>query len=684
MARTDERGQVLVIAALALVVLLGAAAFTIDLGRRAAEERFIQNAADAAALAGCRALTTGASHSAALQAARDVAAINLAGSPAGAAPALAAAGSEEYLPGHSGNPVQLLNGAVIDGGRVRVAIHSTIDTTIGRVLGRATLDAIGRASCVLEPEPTVPVVARRYEYPPGPDNGFKDHVATATTSGNGSVDQVDPRGYDVRTPASELQPGPEFQIYGPNSKAVNDSSFRGFIALDVRDFTDTTSRKYYNGTDETMSSNNLKNLHQAYLAMGYPGPPFPAVANPPTGDTQVGILSGVTAGHVTQEFLKGYAEGDRIMLAVYDGTVMKIPDFAIQPPVEIHLDPTLPIQNGPAFEVSRNDSFNSQVTFTLLGDAGATSAGTPEYDIVYDPSATPAPTPTPSPSPTPSPTPSASPSGAPTPSPTPAPTPDPTTGKIQQPVFTPNSIVPAKQGTAIQMSAIEQNAVPEGIYAVWIQGSAGSPYNQQRRQPVSLRVGDVPRRFHLDNSILDGEVTTLGASIPLELKVATDNATGTRWNATSGGLASEVRISLDDPDGLTDCSYNARTWSAGSGVTFNGGATTSVWPSASGGGTSVTMTINTAGLSAGCYLFAIRAQGTNHDGEPVVRVEQVRFTVAATSGPSEYVDILGFAVFEITQANNNEIWGQAITGIYADPTHLDLRAAQRPRLIPWN
>ena len=682
MARTDERGQVLVIAALALVVLLGAAAFTIDLGRRAAEERFVQNAADAAALAGCRALTTGASHSAALQAARDVAAINLAGSPAGAAPALAAAGSEEYLPGHDGNFVQLINGAVIDGGRVRVAIHSTIETTIGRVLGRATLDAIGRASCVLEPEPTVPVVARRYEYPPGPDNGFKDHVATAATSGSGRVDQVDPRGYDVRTPASELQPGPEFQIYGPNSKAVNDSSFRGFIALDVRDFTDTTSRKYYNGTDETMSSNNLKTLHQAYLASGYPGPPFPAVANPPNGDTQVGILSGVTAGHVTQEFLKGYAEGDRIMLAVYDGTVMKIPDFAIQPPVEIYLNPALPIQDGPTFEVSRNDSFNSQVTFTLLGDLGAASGGTPEYDIVYDPLALPAPTPTPSPSPTPSPTPTASASEAPTPSPTPTPTPDPTTGKIQQPTFTPNSIVPAKQGTTILMEDIEQNAVPKGIYAVWIKGTAGAPYNQQRLQPVSLRVGDVPRRFHLDNSILDGEVTTLGASIPLELKVATSNTTGTRWNATSGGLASQVTVSLE-PDSLTDCSYNAKSWSGGAGVTFDGAPSTSVWPTAPGG-TSVTMTINTAGLSAGCYLFAIRAQGTNHDGEPVVRVEQVRFTVAATSGPSEYVDILGFAVFEITRTEPNEIWGQAITGIYADPTHLNLRTAQRPRLIPWN
>lgn len=674
----NERGQVLVLVALALVVLLGASAFTIDLGRRAAEERFLQNAADAAALAACRSLTTGAADSTALQAARDVAAINLQDSPAGTAPALAPAGSEEYLPGHHGNPVQLINGALVDGDRVRVAIHSTVDTTIGRVLGRDTLGAVGRAACVLEPEPTVPIVARRYANPPGPDADgvdFVDHVA-AWNSQAGAVDETDPRGYDGRTPASELEPGPIFEIYGPGSKATNDSSFRGFIALDVRDFTDALSRKYYNGTDATMSSNDLKVLHQEYLAEGYPGPPFPAVSNPPTGATQVGVLSGVSAGHVTQEFLKGYTAGDRVMLAVYDGTVMKIPDFAIRPPIEIYLDPAVPLQDGPSFEVSRNAAFTSTVSFELLGDSGADDAGTPQYDILYDPSATPPPSP--SPTPTPSPAPTSSPGATPTPTPSPTPTPDPTEGKMQQPTFDPTNIVPAKNGTTIQMRDIAQTNVPQGIYAVWLEGRAGSPYYQTRRRPVPVRVGDVPRRFHLDNSVLDGETTTLGGSISLPLKVATSNTTGTRWNP-SGGSATEVTLSVD-ADSLTDCSFNAKTWGS-AGATFSDDT---VMPSSSSGGTPVTMTINSSGLAAGCYLFAVRAQGINHDGQPVVRIVPVRFVVAATSGPNEYVDIIGFAVFEITEANNNEIWGQAITGIYADPTAEGLRTAQQPRLVPWN
>ena len=96
------------------------------------------------------------------------------------------------------------------------------------------------------------------------------------------------------------------------------------------------------------------------------------------------------------------------------------------------------------------------------------------------------------------------------------------------------------------------------------------------------------------------------------------------------------------------------------------------------------MTISAGSLSSGCYLFTLRATGVNSDGQPVTRVEELQFSVAATSGPSDYVDIIGFAVFEITAVDTNEIWAQAISGIYADPADLALIAALEPRLIPWN
>lgn len=642
MSRRDEHGQVLIIVALALVVLLGASAFTIDLGRRAAEERFLQNAADAAALAGCNAMIDGATHDAALQEAREIATINLASSPAGSDASIAAAGSEEYLDGHHGNPYQMTSGAVIANDSVYVAIDSEIDTTVGRVLGRDSLGAYGRARCHLEPEPALPFVARRYQDPPGPGDSFVDHLATAATSGSGAVDASDPRGYDGRTPASELAPGPEFLIFGPDSRSTNTPpSFRGFIALDVRDFTHDTSRKYYNGATDTMSANTLKNHHAAYITDGYPGPAFPAVENPPTGATQVGIMVGTTNAQTTQPFNDAYAEGDRVMLSLYNGTVMTIPDFSIQPPVEIALPATTTVPvDGPTFEVSRNNAFSSSVSFRLVGDDGAT---VPEHDILPDPSVTP-----------------------------------PATGQMDEPTFSPDGFVPATGGTDVGMLDISTNEIPEGVYTVWLEGYAGSPDFQERRQPVPVRIGTVTRDFSLDGSILDGAIESLGGTVTLPLNVAT----GTGTSAWDDGSSTATGVNLSwDSAALTDCSHNSVVGVPI--VTFDGSSSLSVTP-ASGSGTNVSLAINAGSLASGCYLFPLRAQGTNADGQPVVRLEYVQFTVAATAGPSEYVDIIGFAVFEITDIGANTIRGQAITGIHADPNALELRAAQRPRLIPWN
>ena len=640
MARS-EPGQVLVVVALALVVLLGAAAFTVDLGRRAAEERYLQNAADAGALAACNALVDGATDSTAMQKARAVAAINLASSPAGSGSAIAGAGSEEFVTGYAGNPYQMTNGVLMGDQSVFVAIDADVDTTIGRVLGRPSLPALGRARCTLEADPLLPFVVRRYNAPPGPGTNFRDFVATEATSAAGAVDPVNPRGFSGRTPASELQPGPEFQMYGPQTQATN-NAFRGFIALDIRDFTDAGSRQYYNGATDTMSSNTLKGHHAVYLTEPYPGPAFPAVTTPPTGGTQVGVLSGVSAGHSTGPFESKYSDGDRLIFAVYSGTVMSIPDFSIEPPVEIALPPTTsaPV-DGPSFEVSRNSAFSSNVSFELAGDFDAAATGHPEYDILPDPSVTP-----------------------------------PASGKMTEPIFTPNGFLPSTQGSDVDMLDMSTNAIPQGIYNVWLEGQADAIYYQTRRQPVSVRIGAVPRRFTLNGSVLDGATETLGGTITLPIKVVT----GTGASAWDNGTGTATPVSLSwDPGSLTDCSHNPTPLGTGS-ISFS---SPSVTPS-SGAGTSSTLTIQSGSLASGCYLFRLRAQGVNADGQPVVRIQHVQFSVAATSGPSEYVDVIGFSVFEITDVSSNSFSGRAITGIYADPNDLALRVAQRPRLIPWN
>jgi hypothetical protein len=47
------------------------------------------------------------------------------------------------------------------------------------------------------------------------------------------------------------------------------------------------------------------------------------------------------------------------------------------------------------------------------------------------------------------------------------------------------------------------------------------------------------------------------------------------------------------------------------------------------------------------------------------------------------VDIIGFTVFDITNADSNSISGRAVSPIAADPNDPLLRRAQRARLVPW-
>ncbi len=278
--RTDERGQVLVLFAILITILLAFAAFTIDIGRQVAERRHVQTAADAGALAACRALIAGDTDAAAAQAASEVVLANLEGSPAGADATVDSPATYEDEDGSGSiDADELTSGIVVASTSVRVAISSTVDTTLARVIGVDTLDTGARARCNLQGSPALPIVARRYANPPGPGNGFVDHVATVATSGSGQVDTVDPRGYGVRTPASEAAPGPQFSIYGNESKASNDSSFRGFVALDVRNFEGLATRVYYNGVTAGVSPTTLKDLQGAYLVSGYKGPAFPPVSD---------------------------------------------------------------------------------------------------------------------------------------------------------------------------------------------------------------------------------------------------------------------------------------------------------------------------------------------------------------------------------------------------------------------
>ena len=134
-----------------------------------------------------------------------------------------------------------------------------------------------------------------------------------------------------------------------------------------------------------------------------------------------------------------------------------------------------------------------------------------------------------------------------------------------------------------------------------------------------------------------------------------------------------------DTSSFTDCSLDPVALGLAS-ITFSAG---SVTPTTNPGAPS-NLTIITSGLPQGCYLFDIRATGTNGDGQPVTHLATVRFTVATTPSNGQYVDVIGFAVFQIDDITSNDIIGHAVSGISADPNDPTLRRAQRARLVPWS
>jgi hypothetical protein len=318
------------------------------------------------------------------------------------------------------------------------------------------------------------------------------------------------------------------------------------------------------------------------------------------------------------------------MLGVYDGTVEAIPDFSITPPPEIILPSTtvLPV-DGPTFQVSRNAAFTGTVALELLGDVNATVPADNILPIAG--------------------------SGVPLP------------GRINEPIFNPDNFAPTTNGTSVRLEDFSATTVAPGIYTVWVHGTSSTPV-KARRHPVSVKIGGATRDFGLENSSLSGSTDVLGGSMALEVKV--------RNKSWGGG---PVSLSWDTGS-LTDCLLNPVAPPSGMTVAFS----TSTLSPGSGQGTPSAMTVDSDGLASGCYKFTVRARGINGSSQPVTHLAPATIYVASQPSDGSYVEIIGFAMFEVATVDSNTITGRAISPICADPNCDALRQVQRPRLIPWS
>jgi hypothetical protein len=67
----------------------------------------------------------------------------------------------------------------------------------------------------------------------------------------------------------------------------------------------------------------------------------------------------------------------------------------------------------------------------------------------------------------------------------------------------------------------------------------------------------------------------------------------------------------------------------------------------------------------------------------VVHLQPITFNVATSASSGSYVDIIGFAVFEVTTIDANAIWAHAVSAVYANPNDQNLRRASKARLVSW-
>ena len=632
--RTAGRGQVLVVFALGLTGLLAAAAVAVDIGRFYSERRFLQNAADSAALAAANALVRGDTDAAAIIAAQNTLSRNFLGDPNGIVPSLPPA-PPEYASGHSGDPSYLTNGILISGGAVRVAITNTIGYTFGRVIGLGNQAISARAMTELKGD-LLPIAVRRYVNTPGPnatalypcsDNAswFTDYFATAATSCLGTetdsslrtAPSPDPP-FNALDPGADIYShGPVLAILGQGAQPSNGADFRGFVALDIRNFASPTSQLYYNEVTPSTNSSTLKALEAGWISNGYPGPAFPSIVSPPDPNDQVAVMSGNSTGIAIDAVNARFKVGAEIMVLVYPGNVMAIPDFSITPPGEIALPATGSTPNAGSLKVARNQSFSGTVTLSTLADAldpqnplttGAMTGG--PSSITYDP----------------------------------------------------NPVTPSLgSGQSVSLNDITTSAAVPGIYTIWVQGQAGSPYLTTKVQPMVLNVGAVAKDFQFTSDASSVVVASGGtATVTLQLQNSPVK------NTAFGG---SVALSVDGP------------LPVGIGaVSFTSG---SVSPTKLGANS--TLTINTGTMAPGLYTFTLRASGANSDAYNVTHLTQVTLDVGSTgsSGNKEYVDISGFAVMRIAAADSNTISAYAISPVITNMDDERLRRGQVARLVPW-
>lgn len=652
-----EEGQSVVLVALMFTLLMGFAAASVDIGRFYVERRFLQSAVDAAALACARAyVDSGRIVSKGWAAGNDVLVNhNLLGDPLGLSTTItkpADYGAEEYDNGIF-TPKGLNSGIVpVDTPKVgcRVATTVAVPTYFLKVLspGFATISMTTRGYA-RSYGGMLPIVVNRYKDPPGPSTTFVDYtkqeeyqIANPNVCSSDDPAACPDAAYSPLGCTSGCLWGPETIIVGSGYNS-SDSDFRGFIALDIRDFTSVDPgtgdpiHKYYNNTSG-LNTNQLKDQESYYVrSKTYPGPQLDAYipgSSPVQAGLQIATMSGNSTGVVVDDFNSNYLFGDLILGQVFDGQVRTIPDFTIGQLTAISANSPSGPATGPTVRVGANQSFradNSTVTLAMARDT-------------YNGSSSDTPT------------------------------------QLHDFTFSPNNFIPAGgAGTTITINDLQvDGGVPTGIYSVVISGTGYNTGGTQLATHVSyvpLNIGGVVRDFSLNFA---GTVSEIAVGDPTAVFSATLSTT----SGSSAWGSNPVAMALDQGTCSAGQVALMRTGTQYC-VTATVNATSNL-PDKNSPPT-VTTTFQTSTLSSGVYTTTMRSRGTNQSGQPVVHVTPLQINVGTTSGGARsYVNVQGYVVFMITSSNSNTIYGRAVSREFDDPDEAGAALGRLVRLYPWD
>ena len=194
---------------------------------------------------------------------------------------------------------------------------------------------------------------------------------------------------------------------------------------------------------------------------------------------------------------------------------------------------------------------------------------------------------------------------------------------------------------------------------------------------MTVNVGGQQRDFSLASSDAYAAVPGPGTQADYVMRTTTSNSGSTKW--TGSNL---LTLSWAKCPTTTDASIlPPEVLVCGIDGNFASTSISNVDP-----GEDHTLNVQTLlARSDEVYKGWVRETGLDDvTNKRVTHLLQVTLEVGVVAGgTTQYVDVLGYTVFKITQIDSNDVSGRAVTGVYSDPNDLALSAGKKIGLVPW-